>query len=57
MKRLQLVHPILAAAYVQYGAERTLEEGVEMIRLFARAVYSLDEYESRSGRHHRTGTS
>ncbi len=44
MKRLQLVPPILAAAYVQYGAERTLEEGVEMIRLFARAVYSLDEY-------------
>ena len=38
------LHPILAAGYVEYGVKRSHEEGVAMIRLFARQVWILDEH-------------
>jgi len=43
-KRLKALHPILAAGYVEYGAKRSHEEGVAMMRLFARQVWILDEH-------------
>ena len=43
-KRLRVFHPILAAGYVEYGVKCSHEEGVAMMRLFARQVWILDEH-------------
>jgi len=42
--RLSVLHPILAAGYVEYGVKRSHEEGVAMMRIFARQVWVLDEH-------------
>ncbi|MBM3237689.1 sigma-70 family RNA polymerase sigma factor [Candidatus Poribacteria bacterium] len=43
-KRFGKLHPVLAAGYVEYGVKRSHEEGVAMMRLFARQVWILDEH-------------
>lgn len=44
MERLNILHPILMAAYVEWGVRSSYEDAIKIIRLFARQVLMLDEF-------------